>query len=43
MSPARVQVPFGNQTLIIESGKLAKQANGAVTVTVGGTIVLVTA
>ncbi len=43
MSTARVQVPFGNQTLIIESGKLAKQANGAVTVTVGGTIVLVTA
>ena len=43
MSTARVQVPFGNQTLVIESGKLAKQANGAVTVTVGGTIVLVTA
>ncbi len=43
MSTARVQVPFGDQTLIIESGKLAKQANGAVTVTVGGTIVLVTA
>jgi len=43
MLTARVQIPFGNQTLIIESGKLAKQANGAVTVTVGGTIVLVTA
>ncbi|MDO8674603.1 MAG: polyribonucleotide nucleotidyltransferase, partial [Candidatus Omnitrophota bacterium] len=43
MSTAKVQVAFGGQTLIIESGKLAKQANGAVTVTVGGTIVLVTA
>jgi polyribonucleotide nucleotidyltransferase len=43
MSTARVQAAFGGQTLIIESGKLAKQANGAVTVTVGGTIVLVTA
>ncbi len=43
MSTARVQVPFGSQTLTIESGKLAKQANGAVTVTVGETIVLVTA
>ena len=43
MSTARVQVPFGDKTLVIESGKLAKQANGAVTVTVGGTIVLVTA
>ncbi len=43
MSTARVQTAFGGQTLIIESGKLAKQANGAVTVTVGDTIVLVTA
>ena len=43
MSIVRVQVPFGEQTLTIESGKLAKQANGAVTVTVGETIVLVTA
>ena len=38
----RVEIPFGAQNLIIESGKLAKQANGAVTVTCGGTIVLVT-
>ena len=38
----RIEVPFGGQNLIIETGKLAKQANGAVTVTCGGTIVLVT-
>src|SRR6185503_2329024 len=43
MNIKRVEVPFGGQTLIIESGKLAKQANGAVLVTYGGTIVLVTA
>ncbi len=39
----RIEVPFGGQNLIIETGKLAKQANGAVTVTCGGTVVLVTA
>ncbi len=43
MSTARVEVPFGEQTLIIESGKLAKQANGAVLLTLGNTVVLVTA
>lgn len=43
MNLARIEIPFGAQNLIIESGKLAKQANGAVTVTCGGTVVLVTA
>lgn len=43
MAHARVEIPYGSSKLIIESGKLAKQANGAVTVTVGGTVVLVTA
>ncbi len=43
MSTAQVQAPFGDETLIIETGKWAKQAGGAVTVTVGGTVVLVTA
>jgi polyribonucleotide nucleotidyltransferase len=43
MAQARVEVPFGPSELIIESGKLAKQANGAVTVSCGGTVVLVTA
>ncbi|UCH12592.1 MAG: polyribonucleotide nucleotidyltransferase [Candidatus Omnitrophota bacterium] len=33
---------IGNKTIILESGKLAKQASGAVTVTCGGTMVLVT-
>lgn len=43
MSLGRVEVPYGGQTLILESGKVAKQANGAVMVTYGGTAVLVTA
>ncbi len=43
MSIGRIEIPFGATNLIIESGKLAKQANGAVTVTLGGTVVLVTA
>ncbi|MCK5259805.1 MAG: polyribonucleotide nucleotidyltransferase [Candidatus Omnitrophica bacterium] len=43
MDLQRIEVPFGAQSLIIETGKLAKQANGTVTVTCGGTVVLVTA
>lgn len=43
MALGRVEVPFGSSNLIIESGKLAKQANGAVSVAAGGTVVLVTA
>jgi len=43
MKTERIEVPFGDQNIIIETGKLAKQANGAVTVTCGGTVVLVTA
>jgi polyribonucleotide nucleotidyltransferase len=43
MKLGRIEIPFGAQNLIIESGKLAKQANGAVTVSCGGTVVLVTA
>lgn len=42
MNLAKIEVPFGAQHLIIETGKLAKQANAAVTVTCGGTVVLVT-
>ncbi|MBU0549268.1 MAG: polyribonucleotide nucleotidyltransferase [Candidatus Omnitrophica bacterium] len=37
------KINFGGKDLIIESGKLAKQANGSVTVQYGGTLVLVTA
>ena len=36
-------VQIGNNTLTIETGKLAKQADGAVTVRYGDTMVLVTA
>ena len=39
----RIEVPFGNGHMILESGKLAKLADGAVTVQMGGTVVLVTA
>lgn len=43
MSIERVEVPFGNSAMILETGKLAKQANGSVTVQLGGTVVLVSA
>ena len=36
-------VKIGNNTLTIDTGKLARQANGAVTVRYGDTMVLVTA
>jgi len=36
-------VPFGDSELTIESGKLANQANGAVTIRHGDTVILVTA
>jgi polyribonucleotide nucleotidyltransferase len=39
----RVQASIGGQDLIIETGKLAKQADGAVTVQCGETVVIVTA
>jgi len=42
MAKSRVEIPFGSTSLIIETGKLAKQANGAVVVSAGGTVVLVT-
>ncbi len=39
----KVETEIGGQKLTIESGKLAKQANGSVLVTYGETVVLVTA
>ena len=39
--PAQVSIPSGGQTITIETGKIAKQADGAVTVRLGETIVLV--
>lgn len=39
----KVEKKIGEETLIIETGKMAKQANGSVLVQYGGTVVLVTA
>jgi polyribonucleotide nucleotidyltransferase len=39
----QVSIPLGNSTLIIECGKLAKQANGSAYVRFGDTVVLATA
>src|SRR5713226_6437678 len=39
----KVTAPLGDKQIIIETGKLAKQADGAVTVQLGETIVLVAA
>jgi polyribonucleotide nucleotidyltransferase len=38
-----LKLKFGKQDLILETGTIAKQAGGSVTVTYGGTVVLVTA
>jgi len=43
MQEAILKVKFGRQDLVLETGKIAKQANGSVTVQYGGTVVLVTA
>lgn len=37
----RVSIPLGSKQIVIETGKLAKQADGAVTVQLGETIVVV--
>ncbi len=42
-APHKVNVEVGGRTLTLETGKLAKQANGAVVVKYGETVVLVTA
>ena len=38
-----IELKIGEQQLVIETGEMAKQADGAVTVQYGGTVVLVTA
>lgn len=43
MSHHRTEIVVGGKPMIIETGKLAKQADGSVTVRYGDTIVLVTA
>ena len=42
MTQERIEVLFGGQNIILETGKFANQADGAVTVQYGGTVVLVT-
>ena len=42
MSIIRKVIPFGTQELILETGEIARQATGAVMVSMGGTRVLVT-
>src|SRR3989339_68746 len=42
MKPEQTRIKLGKSDLIIETGKLANQANGSVVVTCGGTVVLVT-
>ena len=43
MQASRIECALGAHTLILESGKLAKQAHGAVVVRIGDTMALVTA
>ena len=41
-NPIRKEFKYGNDTVILETGKVARQATGAVLVTVGNTVVLAT-
>ena len=41
-NPVFVEIPYGDETLRLETGRLAKQANGSVLATMGGTMVLAT-
>lgn len=43
MKEGMMKIGFGKEELIVETGKVAKQANGSVVVRYGGTVVLVTA
>ncbi len=43
VTPIKKSFPYGAHTVTIETGHMARQAHGAVTVTVDGTVVLVTA
>src|SRR5574339_153298 len=43
MSMERVEMPLGNHTLSIETGRMAKQADGATIIRLGDTVVLATA
>ena len=41
-NPIAVEIPYGDATLRLETGRMAKQANGSVLATMGGTMVLAT-
>ena len=41
-NPVAVEIPYGDETLRLETGRMAKQANGSVLATMGGTMVLAT-
>lgn len=41
-NPVAVEIPYGDTTLRLETGRMAKQANGSVLATMGGTMVLAT-
>ncbi len=43
MSDDKLKIIFGERDLTLETGRIAKQANGSVTITYGGTVVLATA
>ena len=43
MPVTRIERPFGSSTLVLETGKLAKQAHGSVVVQLGETLVLTAA
>ncbi len=42
-TPIRKSIPYGDRELVLETGEIARQAGGAVMVSMGDTIVLVTA
>ena len=42
MNPIYKEFQFGDDTVVIETNKVAKQATGSVTVTIGNTVVLTT-
>jgi polyribonucleotide nucleotidyltransferase len=43
LNPIKKSIAYGSQTLTLETGEIARQANGAVVVSLGDSVVLVTA
>jgi polyribonucleotide nucleotidyltransferase len=42
LNPIRKEFKYGNDIVVLETGRIARQATGAVLVTIGGTVVLAT-